>query len=119
MTLPYLRSGQIKVFAVLGKTRWSAAPDIPTIDEAGVTGLNMSLWFGLWAPKSTPNEVIAKLNAAVMDTLADPAVRERFAKLGQDIPPRDQQTPHGLHAYHKAEIDKLWPVIKAANIKVQ
>ncbi len=119
VTLPYLRSGQIKVFAVLGKTRWSAAPDIPTIDEAGITGLNMSLWFGLWAPKSSPNEVIAKLNAAVVDTLADPAVRERFAKLGQDIPPRDQQTPYGLHAHHKAEIEKWWPVIKAANIKVQ
>lgn len=119
VTLPYLRSGQIKMFAILGKTHWSAAPEIPTIDEAGITGLHMSLWFGLWAPKSTPNDVIATLNAAVMDTLADPAVRERFAKLGQDIPPRDLQTPHGLHAYHKAEIDKWWPVIKAANIKAQ
>jgi tripartite-type tricarboxylate transporter receptor subunit TctC len=119
VTLPYLRSGQIKIFAVMGKSRWPAAPDIPTIDEAGISGLNMALWFGLWAPKGTPSEVIAKVNAAVTDALADPAVRQRFTKLGQEIPSRDQQTPDGLRAHHKAEIEKWWPVIKAANIKVQ
>ena len=119
VTLPYLRSGQIKIFAVMGKSRWPAAPDIPTIDEAGISGLNMALWFGLWAPKGTPSEVIAKVNAAVTDALADPAVRQRFTKLGQEIPSRDQQTPQGLRAHHKAEIEKWWPVIKVANIKVQ
>jgi tripartite-type tricarboxylate transporter receptor subunit TctC len=119
VTLPYLRTGQIKSFAILGKTRWSAAPDIPTIDEAGVSGLNMSLWFGLWAPKNTSREIVAKINAAVKDSLLDPVVRERFAKLGQDIPPPDQQTPDALHSFHKAEIDKWWPVIKSAQIKAQ
>jgi tripartite-type tricarboxylate transporter receptor subunit TctC len=117
VTLPYIRSGQIKVFAVMGKTRWSAAPDIPTIDEAGISGLNMSLWFGLWAPKGTPSEVIAKLNSAVVETLADPAIRQRFVSLGQDIPTREQQTPQGFAAFHKAEIEKWWPIIKAANVK--
>ena len=117
VTLPYLRSGQIKVLAVLGKTRWSAAPDIPTTDEAGIAGLNMSLWFGLWVPKDTPAKVIATLNAAVAETLADPAVRERFARLGQVIPPREQQTPEALYAFHKAEIERWWPIIRAANIR--
>jgi tripartite-type tricarboxylate transporter receptor subunit TctC len=117
VTLPYIRSGQIKVFAVMGKTRWSAAPDIPTIDEAGISGLNMSLWFGLWAPKGTPSEIIDKLNSAVVETLADPAIRQRFVSLGQDIPTREQQTPQGFAAFHKAEIEKWWPIIKAANVK--
>lgn len=119
VTLPYLRSGQIKIYAVMGNSRWPAAPDIPTIDEAGMSGLNMSLWFGLWAPKATPDAVIATLNAAVVETLADPAVRQRFDHLGMEIPARAQQTPEALAAYHKAEIEKWWPIIKAANIKVQ
>ena len=117
VTLPYMRSGQIKVFAVLGATRWSAAPDIPTIDEAGISGLNMSLWFGLWAPKGTPSQIIATLNAAVVETLADPAIRQRFVRLGQDIPAPEQQTPQAMRAFHKAETDKWWPIIKAAGIK--
>ena len=117
VTLPYMRSGQIKTLAMLGKTRWSAAPEIPTIDEAGISGFNMALWFGLWVPKHTPGQIIAKLNSSVVEALDDPAVRERFAKLGQDLPSRDQQTPEGLRAFHKAEIDKWWPVIKAANIR--
>jgi tripartite-type tricarboxylate transporter receptor subunit TctC len=116
VTLPYLRAGQIKVFAVMGQKRWPAAPEIPTIDEAGISGLNMSLWFGLWAPKGVPDEIIAKINAAVVTALADPVVRQRFEKLGQEMPGSDLQSPAGLAAFHKAEIEKWWPIIKAAAI---
>src|SRR5215216_5259397 len=118
-TLPHLRSGKIKAFAVLAKTRWVAAPDVPTIDEAGVPGLYVSFWHGFWAPKGAPKDVIARLNGAVVDALADPALQQRFADLGLDIPPREQQTPQALGAWHKAEIEKWWPMIKAANIKAE
>jgi len=118
-TLSYLRSGEIKAFAVLAKTRWPAAPDIPTIDEAGVRGLHISLWNGLWAPKATPKDIIAKLNGAIVDALADPTLRARMAAIGFEIPAREQQTPAALAAFHQAEIDKWWPIIKAANIKVE
>ena len=116
-TLPQYRAGGIKAYAVLTQRRWFAAPDVPTIDEAGVSGLHFPFWHGMWAPKGTPPEIIAKLNAAVVDSLADPNVRERFKELGHDIAPRDQQTPQALAAFHKAEIEKWWPIIKAANIK--
>jgi tripartite-type tricarboxylate transporter receptor subunit TctC len=116
--LPYLRSGQIKGLAMLGNKRWAPAPDIPTIDETGMPGFHMSLWFGLWAPAGVPKEVLAALNTAVVEALADPAVRARIDKLGQDIPPRELQTPEGLAAYHKAEIEKWWPAIKAAGIRM-
>jgi tripartite-type tricarboxylate transporter receptor subunit TctC len=116
-TLPQYRAGGIKAYAVLTRQRWFAAPDVPTIDEAGVPGLHFPFWHGMWAPKGTPPEIIAKLNAAVVDSLADPNVRERFKELGHDIAPRDQQTPQALAAFHKAEIEKWWPIIKAANIK--
>jgi tripartite-type tricarboxylate transporter receptor subunit TctC len=119
VTLPYWRSGKIKILAMLANKRWSAAPEIPTVDEAGLPGLHMSLWFALWAPAGTPKDAIATLNAAVVEALADPVVRQRFAKLGQDIPARERQSPAGLAAYHKAEIDKWWPIIKAANVKAQ
>ena len=117
--VPHLSGGKIKAFAVLTKTRWSVAPDIPTIDEAGAPGIHMPFWHGLWVPKSTPKDVVAKLNAAVVEALADPAVRERLAKLGQEIFPREQQTPEALGAFQKAEIEKWWPIIKAAGIKAQ
>jgi tripartite-type tricarboxylate transporter receptor subunit TctC len=117
--LPYLPSGKIKAYAVLANTRWVAAPDIPTIDEAGVPGLHISLWHGLWAPKNTSSDVIAKLNSAVADTLADPVVRQRIADLGLEMPPREALTPAALHAHHKAEIEKWWPIIKAAGITAQ
>jgi tripartite-type tricarboxylate transporter receptor subunit TctC len=117
--LPYLASGKIKAYAVLAKTRWVAAPDIPTIDEAGVPGVHIALWNGLWAPKNTPRDVIARLNSAVVDTLADPVVRQRIADLGLDMPPREKLTPAALHAHHKAEIEKWWPIIKAAGITAQ
>jgi tripartite-type tricarboxylate transporter receptor subunit TctC len=118
-TLSHYRNSSIKSFAVLTQKRWFAAPDIPTIDEAGVPGLHFPFWHGLWAPKGTPQDVIAMLNAAVVDALADPAVRQRLTDLGHEIAPREQQSPAALAAYHKAEIEKWWPIIKAANIKLQ
>ncbi len=115
--LPYLRSGAAKAFAIMGGTRWSAAPDIPTIDEAGVAGLHLSFWQAIWAPKATPKPVIDRLNAALVAALADPAVRQRLVELGQRIPSREEQTPEALAAFHQAEIEKWWPIIKAAGIK--
>ncbi len=118
-TLTYVRSGKMKAFAVMAKTRWPSMPDVPTTDEIGAPGMYISFWHGLWVQKGTPKNVVAKLNDAVADTLADPAVRQRLTDLGQVIATRDQQTPKALAAYHKAEIDKWWPIIKAANIKVE
>ncbi len=116
--LPHVRSGKIKAFAITAKSRLAAAPDIPTVDEAGLPGFYFSRWHALWAPKGTPKDAVAKLNAAMVAALADPAVRARLADLGQDIFPREQQTPENLGSYQKAEIDKWWPIIKAANIKL-
>ena len=118
-SLPHVRDGKIKAYAITANTRLAAAPEIPTVDEAGVPGFYASVWTGMWAPKGTSREVIGKLNAAVANALADPRVRQRFADLGQQIPPRDQQTPEALHAFQKAEIDKWWPIIKAAGIKAE
>lgn len=115
--LPYVRNGQVRAYAVTAKSRLAAAPDVPTVDEAGAPGVYVSTWFGLWAPKGTSPEVIAKLNAAVMEALADPAVRTKLTELGQEIPPPSEQSPAALAALLKAEIDKWWPIIKAANIK--
>jgi tripartite-type tricarboxylate transporter receptor subunit TctC len=118
-SLPHVRGGKIRAFAVTAPARSPSAPDIPTFDEAGVPGLHVSIWYGVWAPKGTPRDVITKLNAAVRDALADPGVRQRLSDLGQIIPAREQQTPEALAAHHKAEIDKWWPLIKAAGIKVE
>jgi len=115
--LPQVRAGNIKAYAIAAKTRSAIAPDIPTADEAGVPGFYTQMWHGLWAPARTPHDIIAKLNAAVVDALADPAVRKRLADLGQEIPPREEQTPEALGAFHKAEIEKWWPIIKEAGIK--
>jgi tripartite-type tricarboxylate transporter receptor subunit TctC len=117
--LPQIRGGSLKAFANMSPARSAVVPGIPTSDEAGVPGLYLSGWFGLFAPKGTPKDVLAKLNAAMVQSLADPAVRTRFADLGLDIASRAQQTPEGLAAYHKAEIDKWWPIIKAAGIKAE
>jgi tripartite-type tricarboxylate transporter receptor subunit TctC len=115
--LPNARAGLIKTYAVTASRRLTSAPEIPTVDEAGVPGFYVSVWHAFWAPKGTPRAVIVKLNAAVADALADPTVRRRLAELGQEIAPREQQTPEALGTFHKAEIDKWWPIIKAANIK--
>lgn len=115
--LPQVRSGLIRAYAVTAKTRLAAAPDIPTVDEAGLPGFYVSVWRGLWAPKGTPADVIAKLNAAIRVALADPAVRQRMLDLGQEIPAADEQTPAALGALHQAEIKKWWPIIKAAGIR--
>ena len=117
--LPHVRSGNVKAYAVTSPTRLAAAPEIPSVDEAGAPGVYISTWYGLWVPKGTPPEVVAKLNAAAMAALADPAVRERLVGLGQEIPPPEQQTAEALAAHHKAEIEKWWPLIKAANIRAE
>jgi tripartite-type tricarboxylate transporter receptor subunit TctC len=117
--LAQVRSGQVKAYAVMAKSRWAEAPDTPTSDEGGVPGLYASFWHGLWAPKGTPLNVIAKLDHAVVESLADPAVHQRFIELGQEPWPRDKQTPDGLAAQQKAEIEKWWPIIKAAGIRAE
>jgi tripartite-type tricarboxylate transporter receptor subunit TctC len=114
-TLPQYRAGSIKAYAVLQNKRWFAAPDVPTIDEAGVPGLHFPFWHGLWTVKGTPKDVVDKLNAAVVEALADPAVRQRLVEMGHEVAAKDQQTPAALRAFHKADIDKWAPMIKAAN----
>jgi tripartite-type tricarboxylate transporter receptor subunit TctC len=111
---PYVESGKLKAYAVMAKTRWVGAPDVPTVDEAGVPGLYLPFWHGLWAPKAAPADVIGKLNAATVATLA--AVRSRLISLGLEIPPPEQQTPEALAAFHKADLAKWEPIIRAANI---
>jgi tripartite-type tricarboxylate transporter receptor subunit TctC len=117
--LPQLRAGGIKAFAVTAKTRLAAAPDVPTVDEAGLPGFYFSRWHGLWAPRATPADIISRLNGAVVAALADAGARARLNELAQEIFPPDQQTPQALGALQKAEIEKWWPIIKAANIKAE
>ena len=115
--LPQVRGGKIKAYAVTSKNRLTSQPDIPTVDEAGLPNFYMSVWHAFWAPKGTPKEVVNRLNAALVETLADPAVQRRLQDLGQELFTREQQTPEALRAWHKAEIDKWWPLIKTAGIK--
>jgi tripartite-type tricarboxylate transporter receptor subunit TctC len=110
-------AGSVKPFAVTGKTRLSASPKIPTADEAGLPGFYASLWYGLWVPKGTPKDIIAKLNATMVQILFDPRAKQRFEDLGIQITPVDQQSPEALRAYQKAEMARWWPVIKASNLK--
>jgi tripartite-type tricarboxylate transporter receptor subunit TctC len=113
-----VRAGNIRAYAVTADKRVGSAPDVPTTDEAGLPGFHMTLWSGLWVPKDTPNDIVAKLNAAAVDALNDPAVRKQLENLGLQMPPKDQLTPEALGAWQKAEIAKWWPMIKAANVKV-
>jgi tripartite-type tricarboxylate transporter receptor subunit TctC len=118
-SLPQMRSGNIKAYAFTGRSRLAAAPEVPTADEAGLPGFYTSVWSAIWAPKATSKNIIAKLNAAVMDALADSAVPQRLSDLGYQVVPRDQHAPEVLRAFHKAEIEKWWPVIKVAKIKAE
>ena len=119
VTLPQARAGAVKILANLSPARSRVIPDIPTSEESGIPGLYASGWFGLFAPRATPKETVGKLNGAMMHALADAKVQARFADLGLDVAPREQQTPEGLAAFHKGEIEKWWPIIKAAGIKVE
>jgi tripartite-type tricarboxylate transporter receptor subunit TctC len=118
-SLPQLHEGTIRSYAVMSETRAVVAPDIPTVDEAGLPGLYLPVWSGMWVPKNTPKDIINRLNLAVVDSLADATVRQRLADIGQEIYPRQQQTPEALRAYQRAEIDKWWPIVKAAGIKAE
>jgi tripartite-type tricarboxylate transporter receptor subunit TctC len=116
-SLPQLRAGTVKAFAVMSNNRLAVAPDIPTVDEAGVPGLHVATWQAIWAPKGTPASVIAKLNAAVVDSLADPKVAARLTEMAQDVPPRDDQTPQALGALLRADMAKWLPIVKTAAAK--
>lgn len=119
LSLPQVRAGTEKAYAVTADTRLAMAPEIPTTAEAGLPGFTFSFWHALWAPKSTPQPIVDRLNAALRQTLADPATRKKLVDLAQEIFPPDQQSPAALYAFHKAEIEKWWPIIKAAGIKAE
>jgi len=119
VSLTHVRSGDLKAYAVTAKQRIAVAPDIPTTDEAGLPGFYFSFWHAMWAPKGTPKPIIARLNAAIVAALDDPDTRKKLVDLAQEIYPRDQQRPEALYAFQKAEVEKWWPIIKAAGIKAQ
>jgi tripartite-type tricarboxylate transporter receptor subunit TctC len=118
-SLPQVRGGNVRAYAVTSRTRLASAPDIPTVDEAGLPGLYIAYWHAIWAPKNTPGDVVAILNAAVRVALADPAVQARFLELGQETPPPEKQTPAALKAHQREEIAKWWPIVEAANIRAE
>jgi len=117
-SMAQVKAGKIRPYAITSEKRVAAAPDVPTVDEAGLPGFYVELWSGIWVPRGTPKDIIGKLNAAIRDALADPAVRKRLEETGLDIPPHEMQTPEALGAHQKAEVNKWWPMIKAANIKI-
>jgi tripartite-type tricarboxylate transporter receptor subunit TctC len=118
-SLSYLRAGTIKVFAVTSKTRTVSAPDVPTTDEGGLAGFHSANWYGLWAPKGTPKDIVVRVNRAVVDSLADAGLVKQLSQQGLDMPPADQRTPEALGAFHKSEIEKWWPILQAAGIKAK
>ena len=118
-SLPQVRGGNVRAYAVTSRSRLTSAPDIPTVDEAGLPGLYIAYWHGIWAPKNTPAEAVARLNAAIVAALADKAVQQRFLELGQETPPPERQTPTALKSHQTAEIEKWWPIVKVANIKAE
>jgi tripartite-type tricarboxylate transporter receptor subunit TctC len=118
-SLSQFKSGNIKVYAVMAKQRWFAAPDVPTVDEAGAPGVHVGTWHGLWMPKGTPEDVIARVNAAARAAMDDPAVQKRIADLGMNLPPADIKTPAAFAAFHKAEVEKWYPIVKAAGVKAE
>ena len=118
-SLAQVRAGTVKAYAVTSQTRLAAAPDIPTVDEAGLPGLYIAYWHGIWAPKNTPSDIVARLNGAIVKALAEPALRQRFVELGQEIPPLDRQSPAALGSHQQAEIKKWWPIVKAENIRAE
>ncbi|HXD44739.1 MAG TPA: tripartite tricarboxylate transporter substrate-binding protein [Pseudolabrys sp.] len=119
LALPQMKAGNIRAYAVTASTRSPSAPELPSVDEAGAPGLHIAIWHGFWAPKGTPTQIVARLNAAVREALANPTVRQRFATMGQEIPSPDQQNPEALRSLQKAEITRWWPIIKTAGIKVE
>ena len=119
VALPQVKAGHARSYAITAPKRSAAAPDIPSVDEAGLPNFHISLWWGFWMPKGTPGDIVARVNAAVAETLADPAVQKRVADQGLDMPAPDRRTPQALAAYQKAEIEKWWPIIKSANIRAQ
>jgi tripartite-type tricarboxylate transporter receptor subunit TctC len=114
-----LSAKSVKPYAITGRTRLPSSPDIPTVDEAGLPGFFASLWYGLWVPKGTPKDIVAKLNATLVQVLANPSVRSRLDDLGIQISPLDQQSPESLRALQKAEAGRWWPIIKASNLKAE
>ncbi len=116
-TLAHVTAHKIKAFAVMGRKRYAGLPDVPTMEEMGITGMDISFWHGMWAPKD--GRIVDKLNDAAVKALADPAVQKRVAALGMTIPDKNELTPQALHDYHKAELDKWWPIIKSYGIKLQ
>jgi len=119
VSLPQVRGGNIKAYAVTSPSRIKVAPEIPTTDEAGLPGFYFSFWHAFWVPKGTPQAIVSRLNQALVKALSDPDTREKLFKIAQEIFPPEQLTPQALGAYHKAEIDKWWPIIKEAGIKPQ
>jgi tripartite-type tricarboxylate transporter receptor subunit TctC len=117
--LPLVRNGQIRAYALAAKTRMEAAPEIPTVDEAGLPGFYVSVWNALWVPKGTPADIVAKLNAAIVAAISDPALHKQIVEMGLDMPGNGETTPAALEALREADIDKWWPIIKAAGLKVE
>jgi tripartite-type tricarboxylate transporter receptor subunit TctC len=118
-TLAHVTAGKMKAFAVMGRKRYAGLPEVPTMEEMGISGMDISFWHGLWAPKGTPKDIIDKLNGAVVKALDDPVVQKRVAALGMSIPEKADLTPQALHDFHKAELDKWWPIIKSYGIKAE